>query len=80
MRETIIRTICLILVLINQILCAKGVIEFQAEEEQLYEIVSGLATCIVSLWTWWKNNSFTKEARKADEYMKKLKAKRDNKK
>lgn len=76
MRETIIRTLCLLLVLVNQILCAKGVIEFQAEEDQLYEIVSGMATIIVSAWCWWKNNSFTKEARKADEYMKKLKAKR----
>lgn len=76
MRETIIRTLCLILVLVNQILCAKGIIEFQAEEDELYEIISGIATIVIAGWCWWKNNSFTKEARKADEYMKKLKAKR----
>ena len=76
MRETIIRTLCLLLVLVNQLCVSKGWIEFQADEQDLYEIVSGLATIIVSAWCWWKNNSFTKEARKADEYMHKLKAKR----
>lgn len=76
MRETIIRTICLILVLVNQILCSKGIIEFQAGEDELYEIISGIATIVIAGWCWWKNNSFTKEARKADEYMKKLKSKK----
>lgn len=73
-KDTIIRLIVLIIVLINQVLCSKGIIEFEFDENNIYEVVSVLATIVMSLWTMWKNNSFTKEAIRADEYLKDLKA------
>ena len=39
-----------------------------------YVITTILSTIIVPIWTWWKNNSITKHARKADEYLDRLKA------
>lgn len=70
--ETIIRTICLILALINQVLIAFGKQPLPIADEQVYTIVSTLVTVVLGLWTWWKNNSFTPEAIKADEYLAKL--------
>lgn len=74
-KETIIRVVVLIILLINQFLVITGVTDFIIEENEVYDIVSTIATTIMSLWTMWKNNSFTKNARKADEYLKKLNGK-----
>ena len=71
--ETIARTVCLIVTLINQALAIAGKEKIPVTENQVYQIVSLLATVGVSLWNWWKNNSFTPAAIKADEFMKKLK-------
>lgn len=76
-KETIIRVVVLIILLINQFLIITGVTEFVIEENEVYNIVSTIATTIMSLWTMWKNNSFTKNAIKADEYLKKLKNKEE---
>lgn len=72
-KETMIRVIVLIILLINQLLVMTGVMDFVVEEDKVYGVVSTIATTVMSLWTMWKNNSFTKEARKADEYLKQLK-------
>ena len=71
--QTVIRTICLIIALINQllILCGKGRIPFT--EDEIYQTVSYIALGVIALWNWWKNNSFTKEAIEADEYLARLK-------
>ena len=76
-KETIIRVAVLIILLINQILIITGVTDFVIEENDVYDIVSTIATTLMSLWTMWKNNSFTKNARKADEYLKNLKSKEE---
>lgn len=70
--ETIIRTICLVIALVNQVLLAFGKQPIPVEDEQVYTLVSTLVTIIVSIWAWWKNNSFTQPAIKADEYLSKL--------
>lgn len=74
--ETIARTICLIITLINQALAIAGKEKIPITENQIYQTVSLIATVGISLWNWWKNNSFTPAAIKADEFMKKLKEKR----
>lgn len=74
-KETIIRVVVLVILLINQLLVITGVTDFVIEENEVYDIVSTIATTIMSLWTMWKNNSFTKNAQKADEYLKKLNGK-----
>lgn len=71
---TIVRTIVLAIVLINNILTMNGINPLPFSEDELYEIVSGIATIAASLWAWWENNSFTKAAIKADEEYDRIKA------
>ena len=70
--ETIIRTICLAIALINQILAIYGKDKIPVTDDEVYQLVSLAVTICVSLWAWWKNNSFTLPARKADVYMEQL--------
>lgn len=70
--ETIVRTIVLILALTNQILETTGHSVLPITDDQASELVTLLITIGASLWAWWKNNSFTKKARKADEYLAEL--------
>lgn len=72
--STIIRTIVLAVVLVNNILTMNGLNPLPFSEDELYEIVSGIATIAASIWAWWENNSFTKAAIKADEEYERLKA------
>ena len=71
---TIIRTIVLAIVLVNNILTMNGLNPLPFSEDELYEIVSGIATIAASIWAWWENNSFTKAAIKADEEYDRIKA------
>lgn len=70
--ETIIRTIVLILALANQVLAIYGKEKIPITEEEVYQLISLVVTISSALWAWWKNNSFTLPALKADEYMEKL--------
>ena len=72
--STIIRTIVLAVVLVNNILTMNGLNPLPFSEEEMYEIVSGIATVAASIWAWWENNSFTKAAIKADEEYERIKA------
>ena len=63
--DTIARTIVLVLALINQILAVFGKGTIEIAENDIYQVVSIAA--------WWYNNSFTKHAIRADEYMAALK-------
>ena len=71
--DTIARTICLMLAIINQILAILGKDKLAFVEDDIYQICSLLATIITSVVAWWKNNSFTAAAIKADEVMNKEK-------
>lgn len=64
--ETIIRTVCLVLALINQGLTMAGHSLLPITDEQVTEALTLGATIIASLWAWWKNNSFTYAAREGD--------------
>lgn len=69
---TIARTATLILALTNQVLSAAGKPVLPIESENLEQLVTACITIGASLWAWWKNNSFTSEAIRADEYMQNL--------
>lgn len=71
--DTIVRTIVLVIALANQILAIAGKDAFPVTEDQVYQGVTLIATVGASVWAWWKNNSFTKQAIKADETLTKLK-------
>lgn len=70
--ETIIRTIVLILALANQALAICGKEKIPVTDDEIYQLVTLIITIGSALWAWWKNNSFTKPAIKADEYLEKL--------
>lgn len=71
-KETIIRTVVLILALVNQILTSMGYSVIPIEDELITELLSLLFTIGASLWAWWKNNSFTKNAIEADKVLEEL--------
>ena len=71
--NTIIRTIILVLALTNQVLTSLGKPIIPITDDQVTELITLAITIGTSIWAWWKNNSFTQEAIKADEYMRRLK-------
>lgn len=74
-KETIIRTVVLAIALINQILTACGISIIPIEDAQITELISIIFTIVASVWAWWKNNSFTKNAIEADKLLDELKHK-----
>ena len=71
--DTIARTIILVLALINQILAIFGKGTIEIAENDIYQVVSIVFTIGSAIAAWWYNNSFTKHAIRADDYMKALK-------
>ena len=71
-KGTIARTIAVIAVLINQFLIMFGKEQLPFTEDEIYQGVSMVLTVGATLWAWWKNNSFTKEAIEADRYRENL--------
>lgn len=74
-KETLVRTIVLIIALVNSLLTMCNVNPLPFSDEQVYKGVSAVISVVATIWAWWKNNSFTKEAVIADEYKKSLKEK-----
>ncbi len=70
---TIARTAALAVTLLNTILTAAGKNPLPFSDTDAYSAVTTAATAIAAVIAWWKNNSFSKEAIKADEYMNELK-------
>lgn len=73
-KATWARIVVLVLTLANQV--SISFFNFQLlpySDEQLYEAVSTALTVGAAIWAGWKNNSLTKEAQQADEYLKELK-------
>lgn len=71
-KGTIIRTIVLVITLFNSVITMCGINPLPFSDEEIYTGVSAMVSVVVSLWAWWKNNSFTKKAIKADEYKQNL--------
>lgn len=72
--ETIVRTIVLVIALANQALAIAGKEAFPVTEDQVYQVVTLIVTVGASVWAWWKNNSFTKNAIEADKVLDQLKS------
>ena len=71
--DTIARTIVLALALLNQLLAIFGKGTIQIAENDIYQIVSIVWTIVSAVVAWWYNNSFTKHAIRADDYLESLK-------
>ena len=70
---TIARTAVLALALTNQILSAAGKSPLPIDSATLEPWVTTGLTTAAAVWAWWKNNSFTPEAIRADELLKEMK-------
>ena len=66
---TIARTIILALALVNQILTATGHGIINISDDDVNTLISTIFTVVSAVVAWWKNNSFTQSALKADEVM-----------
>ena len=71
--NVIARFIALGVVLLNSILTMFNINPIPFSQEEAYGIVSAILTCGVAIYTAWKNNSITKEAKIADKIMLALK-------
>lgn len=71
--DTWARTIVLFLALANQILAIFGKGQIAITEDEVYQLVSIIATVLATLSAWWKNNSFTQAAQVGDSIMKDIK-------
>lgn len=67
--QTWVRTIVLALALVSQILVMIGKSDKVIDEEQTARILTTIFTAVASVWSWWKNNSFTKDAQTGDKVM-----------
>ena len=68
-KGTLIRTILLVLALINQVLAVFGKSPIPIDDDTVTNLISTAWTVIASLIAWWKNNSFTDKAIKADKML-----------
>ena len=73
---TAARTACLLLALTNQVLSACGKPMLPIESATVEQLVTTGLTVTAALVNWWKNNSFTPEAIKADGYLEQLREKK----
>lgn len=70
--STIVRMIVLIVVIANQTLTMFGKNPLPFSDDEVYQYATAAITIGVTIWAWWKNNSFTKAAIAADEVMTEL--------
>lgn len=74
---TLLRTILLIVSLINLLLVIFGRKVLPFTNDDIYQWFTAIFTIYISIRTWWKNNSFTYEAIKADALLNTLKKAQD---
>ncbi len=72
-KGTLIRTIILALALINQVLAMLGLSPLNIADDDISTVISTVWTIIAAAVAWWKNNSFTDAAIRADKFMHDLK-------
>ena len=68
-KGTFARTILLVFALVNQILVVFGKSPIPIDDDTITNLISTAWTVIASLIAWWKNNSFSLNAVKADEVL-----------
>ena len=66
---TKVRTVMFFIAWVNQVFAFFGAPTLDIDFDGLYVTVSAIATFAVSIWSWWKNNSFTIPALIGDQAM-----------
>lgn len=64
--QTWARTLVLLIALVSQILVVFGKSDTAADVDTLQEKATMILTLVASVWSWWKNNSFTDKAQQGD--------------
>ena len=72
-KGTIVRTISIVLVLVNIVLKQFGIDAINVSESEILSFIEALIEVAAIVVSFWKNNSFTQNAIKADEFLKNLK-------
>ncbi len=72
-KGTIIRTVMIIIVIINLILKKFGINPIGANESTVASIIEALIEIGAIAAAWWYNNSFSENAKKADRFFSALK-------
>ena len=72
-KGTLVRTIMIVLVIVNMALQHFGYDIIDVEESTILALVEILIEIAVIVVGFWKNNSYSENAIKADEFLKKLK-------
>ncbi len=68
-RGTIIRTIVLLIALINQFLTSSGLNPIPGSEQIWGEVLAWLFTVTASTWTWFRNNYITAKGKRQKEVL-----------
>lgn len=76
-KGTIIRTVLLILAIINNVLALFGKSPLPIADEQLKLVISTVFDMVIAVINWWKNNSFTKAAIQGDQLVRSIKNNED---
>lgn len=71
-KGTVVRTVLLAMVLVNIVLKAFGMNPVQVDERSVVSVIENVASIVVIVLNWWKNNSFSDEAKNADFYLQKI--------
>lgn len=71
-KATIVRTILLVLVLINFVLERMGIDIIPVSESGILMFVETVIEIAIIGVAWWKNNSFSEKAIKADKFLQEL--------
>lgn len=72
-KGTIVRTISLIIVLVNIVLKKIGIDLINVSESEILTAVETIIEVLTIIVAFWKNNSYTKNAIRADAFLKQLK-------
>lgn len=72
-KGTIVRTVLLVVVIINLILKQFGLDLIEVTESEILTVIEMVIEIAVIIVSFWKNNSYTQNAIKADEFLKNLK-------
>lgn len=72
-KGTIIRTVLMVLVVINMILKANGKSVINISESEIARFLECAIEIGIIIANWWYNNSFTEKAKKAQAFLEELK-------
>ena len=69
MKQALTRLVVLAVLLVNQTLITLGWSPLPFSEEEIFEGVSAVATAVVAIYTWYRNNNVSKEAQEAQKIL-----------